>query len=177
VSHAAPLPYHPSTVWVIVADGSQAQGYLRVPASDIIRGATHQPEETLTWALQPLDDFHLEAERIEAYDTGTDARGTVFESSGNLRHLSEPHVDLRRKLKADLAAHVADRLNRAKAQDRFDGLVIVAPSTWLGNLRPHLNPSVQDSVGIELTKDYVGLALPELTERLRDIFPTRNIEV
>ncbi|MCR6660735.1 MAG: host attachment protein [Asticcacaulis sp.] len=162
---------------MIVADGSEAQGYLRIPASDIIRGATHQPEETLTWALQPLDDFRLEAERIEVYDTGTDARATVFESSGNLRHMSEPHVDIHRKLKADLAVRVADRLNRARAQDRFDGLVVVAPSAWLGLLRPHLDRSVQDSVVIELTKDYVGLPLHELTERLCDIFPSRNIEV
>lgn len=170
-----PLPYHHSVVWVLVADSRQAKVYLRVPSGDFVARATPQPEGALTWGLQPVDTLAFEAEPIEAYDTGSGISATIFESSGNVRHLTEPHMDIRRKIKQDLAERVASQLNRAKTDNRFDYLVIIAPPVWLGMLRPHLDKSVREVVLIELAKEFANLPLPALTERLRDIFPAREL--
>ena len=137
MSEQQPLPHHTSTVWVVVADDSQADVYLREPGSHIV---THgrQPEEILGWKLTPLPQFSLKV----VHD-------------GNL------------------VRDIAERLNRAKADKRFDGLVIVAPPAWLGQLRPHISHAVHDTLIAGVAKDYTKLPLPELAERLQEFFPAR----
>jgi protein required for attachment to host cells len=167
------LPYHHSVVWVLVADSRQAKVYLRVPGGDSVAHAMPRPEGALTWELQPVDTLAFEAESIEAYDTGSGISATIFESSGNVRHLTEPRMDIRTKTKADLAERVAGQLNRAKIDHRFDYLVIIAPPVWLGILRPHLAKAVRDVVLVELAKEFAHLSLRALTVRLKDVFPAR----
>jgi hypothetical protein len=77
------------------------------------------------------------------------------------------------KKNGHLIRDVCSQLNRAKAEGRFEGIVVVAPPAWLGQLRPHLSHAVHDSLIAGVAKDYTHLPLPALTERLQELFPAR----
>lgn len=174
MSHPMPLPHHglKSVCWILVADGKTARVFDRLPDTHVL-ARNDGLQEVRTWAFRPVEDLQLRAEPASTYDSGKTAVSTVFERSGPLRHHSEPHVDLRRKLKRDLAERMAEALNRAALKRRFQRLVIVAPPVWLGHLRPLLSRDVRDMVDLEVAKDMARLSMTTLTERLRALLPER----
>ncbi len=172
--HRPILPYRGarSKYWILVADGDGAKILTRRPENQV-RSDRSGPEERETWAFEPVPEFDYKVEPLAAYDAGRNAISTVFESVGKLRHLSAPHVNLRRKLKDDLACKVANALNHAKLLHRFDELVVIAPPAWLGSLRSHLNADVKDAIVLEISKDLTRLPPPRLSARLRELLPVR----
>jgi len=73
-----------------------------------------------------------------------------------------------------LPLEIADRLNHAFAEGRFDGVVIVAPPAWLGHMRPHLTRDARDAVISEIEKDLTKLPRARLLQRINDILPSRE---
>ena len=116
-----PLPHHgvTSKYWILVADGASARIFHR-QIEDEVLGRPEGPVGVETWAFLPVAGLQFHAEPLAAYDLGHDAPATIFQSNGDIRHLSEPHVNVRRKLKSDLARRMALALNAAKRSHRFD---------------------------------------------------------
>ena len=73
-----------------------------------------------------------------------------------------------------LPADMADRLNRRHAEGKFDGIVIVAPPAWLGEIRSHLSPAVRDAVMSELPKDLTKLPRARLLQQVIELLPSRE---
>lgn len=171
-----PLPHagSKSTHWVLVADGSRARVFLREPVNEI-RERKDGPNETETWAFLPVTGLQFRSVSLAAYDTGKNALSSVFGGNPKIRHESEPHANLRRKVKQDLALRMAAALNQAKRAHRFDELTIVAPPMWLGWLRPHLNAEVREVINEEITRDLMHLTPPRLAARLRELLPARAL--
>ncbi|MGN6423210.1 MAG: host attachment protein [Asticcacaulis sp.] len=164
-----PLPHERRRRWVLVADAASAQIY-RLTTGLAVRGSANRPEAEAEWRLEPLPDLNLTPETIEAYEMGA-ATAMTFGAKGRARHATEPRPNLRRRLKADLARAVAERLNEACLKDRFDDLIVVAPPAWLGDLRAGLSDPARGLVRLEIGRDYAGLDLPELTRKLQALLP------
>lgn len=173
--HRPILPYRnsQSKYWILIADGDSARILVRRPQDQPLPGR-QGPEEREAWSFEPVPELKYKAEALSSYDIGRNAMATIFESFGKLRHLSAPHVNLRRKLKEDLAAKVASALNHAKQLHRFDDLVVIAPPAWLGSLRAHLTGDVRESIVLEVSKDLAGLPAPQLSARLNQLLPLRE---
>lgn len=164
-----PLPHERRRRWVLVADGGDAQIY-QLAEGLAVRGSQTRPEAESEWRLEPLPDLHLTPETITAYEVDA-ATAMTFGAKGRTRHARTPRPSLRRRLKADLAHAVAERLNEACQQDRFDDLIVIAPPAWLGDLRGGLSDPARALVRLEIGRDYAVLDLPALTRKLRTLLP------
>ena len=73
-----------------------------------------------------------------------------------------------------LPLEMADRLNRAHGEGRFDGVIIIAPPGWLGEIRPHLKAAVRDAVMSEVGKDLTKLPRGKLLQKVGDLLLSRD---
>ncbi len=162
-----------TVTWVLVADGRRAQVYerkileKRIPIGGS-EGQTHY-KELLVRELLPLKGMAWEAESPEIYETGRNATGMVFESGSSARHMSEPHVDVRKKIKSHLVEDIAQKLNEATARKEFTDIALVAPDKILGELKKHLNANTQKAIVAELSKDFTHYKGDDLVKHLGDI--------
>jgi protein required for attachment to host cells len=163
--HAVPVAKHAVT-WILVADGKQAQVYVR---ERVERRMPPSFAESISHEPMPVADMCWEAESADQYQVGRNATGMVFSSGGSARHMSEPHMDARAEVKQHLAVLVAGELDMAKAQKRFDRLVLVAPPKMLGEIKKHLGKAVLKSVVAELPKELTHYEGAELLEHLQGV--------
>jgi protein required for attachment to host cells len=160
MTNGFPIIKQPIT-WVLIADGRQAQIYVRERAEK--RGSVIRE-------LTPIADMRREAEPVTDYETGRNATGMVFESVGGARHMSEPHMDVREKVKQHLATEIADALDAAKTEKRFDHLILAAPPKMLGEIKKRLSKPILKCVIAALPKELTHCDVEELRERLRGVF-------
>ena len=136
--------------WILVADGGKA----RIVENLGPGKGLHQVaglEETI--ALPPNRAL-LE-----------DRPGRGFESAGPTRHAyeaSDPH----RELKRAFTAHLIDQQAELHTSDRFDRLVLVAPSPMLGVLRAMLTPALSAAVVGELALDLTHTPTSEIATHI-----------
>ncbi len=148
-------PAHAVT-WVLVADGARAQVYVK-------------PPQDSDWDLHPVRHMHFKAESARAYETGGGTAATVHESATPARHMSEPKLDVRDKVKQDLARRVAEAVNAARKTGRFDDLIVIAAPATLGYLRAHLDGDVP--VRAELARDLTDFDTGDLKAHLAALLP------
>ena len=102
---------------------------------------------------------------MPARDLVTDRAGRGYESASPLRHAvggADPHEAAMERF----GAGIADLVNRAAVQDRFDGLVLVAPPRVLGRMRQALNDHARKRLILEEGRDLLGLPDAEQKTRL-----------
>lgn len=138
-----------TTTWILVADGARARLF-----SNQERGA----------ALTEIECFANPDGDIR--HTTTHRPPTVNESVGPARHGIEPHTTLREKATDRFAKSLSDALERGRVDHRFDRLVLVAPSRFLGALHDNLRKPLRDRVSGEVSKNLTTLAADELRSRL-----------
>jgi protein required for attachment to host cells len=142
-----------STLWILVADAAVAR-ILNRPAS----GTDLEDVEQLTDAAAHARRADL---RRDAYGrrAGDDLRmgGNATSSAGE----DEQHLEAE-----GFARRVAERLDQAHRQGRFDALQVVAEPRFLGLLRKALTPQVAAAVVGEVDKDLVHDDRRALTRRL-----------
>jgi protein required for attachment to host cells len=144
--------------WILVADGRRAHVHMRSPVRRLIPlhgGGAKHPHYAERYAreLVPIADMVWEVEPMEHCEIGRNATGMVFESVGGARHLAAPHYDMREEIRRRFAQDVARHINAARAEHRFERLVLIAPPRMLGDLRAHLDKGTLDSVVAEVPKE------------------------
>ncbi|UEM25302.1 host attachment protein (plasmid) [Skermanella mucosa] len=138
-------------IWFVLVNGAKAR---------VLRYRSSHPGE--------FESVHEEESReaaMAAHDLVTDRPGRSHESASPLRHAiegSDPHE----AAMARFETGVADMVNRAASQDRFDGLVLVAPPRVLGRMRQALDDRARERLILEEGKDLLGLPDAELKPRL-----------
>lgn len=144
-------------IWVLVADGSQSQVYVRCKREKHLplAGNSKHPhyEESEVWELMPVEKMLWHAASTDTYELGRDRLGRVVESVGSARHMSQPHIEVKEEVKLQLAKTIAEHINKAHASKAFDRLILVAPPRMLGYLRDQLDKKVMKAVIAELVKD------------------------
>jgi protein required for attachment to host cells len=88
----------------------------------------------------------------------------VHESASTTRHAIEPRTDPHRAARHAFARRLAERLD-AKA-GRFDRLLLVAPSAFLGELRAALGEAMHARLAGSLDRDLTRLPLADLAREL-----------
>lgn len=135
--------------WALVADGGRARLFeRRLPF-----GRWQERTEDSLESLNPPS-----RERV------SDKPGRVHESATAARHAVEPRTDPHRAAKAEFAARLARRLEDATAS--FGRLLLVAPPSFLGDLRASLGAASRRKLHGTLDKDLTHAPLAEVAAQL-----------
>lgn len=136
---------------ILIADGHRARALM---------------SEGPTSRLQEMPGFVLETALPPTRDLVTDRLPRAHDSVGHARHAMETRTDPHRELKVAFARKVADQLDKALAAKTFDRAVLVAPPTFLGDLRAALSDHVRAAVHGEVAKDLTHVPDPEVRQHL-----------
>lgn len=126
-----------STTWVLVANTCEAKLYKvsAFPKMDEFKALSH-----------PESKLHIQ-------ELASKQQGRNFQSGGVSRHAYQPETDPK-KHEIDLfAKSVADFLTSSLRNNDFGRLYIVAPPSFLGALRGHLNGQTTKAIVQEFGKD------------------------
>ena len=136
--------------WVVVADSSRARIF-HAP-----KGAQIEELSTLT---------HPES-RLPEQDMGRDRPGLSLDGGGQGRHGLESSADPKKQEAAIFSRIVADTLDKAKARQEFDELIIFAAPEFLGMLRNQVSKGVASVIILEVPKNISALTVPEIQKHL-----------
>lgn len=142
---------HHARLSIVIADGEHAR--FLVP----------QPHRREVHEVSALTSPHA-GERSSAL--GTDRPGRSFESVGSTRHAIEPKHDAHEMAKAAFLRTVAEEINRAAVEGRFDHLLLVAPGRELPMLLEALSAQATAMVVGRLGKDLVKVPVHALPDHL-----------
>ena len=147
------------TTWILIADGARA----RLLEQD--SRARH---------FSPTAEQEFFGSRAQSKEIGSDDRGRSFDSAGRgqpgdvggQRHGMEPRSDPQRYAEYAFARDLADHLEKAANEHRFDRLVLVAAPKALGDLRGLLPKTVQGKVVAQIDKDLTNIPTRDLGKHL-----------
>lgn len=142
-------------LWFVVADGARAR---------ILAKRKEVP------GYDTLEEFHSDDARKFGRDLIADKPGRGQESGltgrrSGMEPTSDPHL----KQKREFARFVAAELNSASKAKRFDGLVLIAPTRALADIRDALDAQTRAKLAHEVAKDLTNTPQDQLAEHLRQI--------
>jgi protein required for attachment to host cells len=135
--------------WALIADGRRA------------RFLEHEPPFG-TW--RERSDDAIEAEIPPSRELGADRPGRAQESAAAMRHAIEPKTDPHREAKRLFARQLAERLEAAAG--KYERLLLVAPPTFLGDLRGELGGVARQRLRGTVDKDLTRATLAEIAAQL-----------
>jgi protein required for attachment to host cells len=140
--------------WILVADAHRARCFER-------DGPSSTPME--------LASFVYPQDRIPHGRPVTQLSANAGKGHGRTAHSGtqfEPHTELHSKERADFASELTTYLNQGVASQRCTGLVLIASSPMLGELKPGLSPAASALLRRCVTKDLTHYQGPELQQRI-----------
>jgi protein required for attachment to host cells len=121
-----------ATTWIVAADESRARVLQVTDREKLVE------VESLANPEGRLQDREIDSDARDRFPGGNSWEPRV----GAVEHANEL-----------FAKRVGDYLDRARQQNRYDQLVLVAPPKFLGALRKELHKEVEKLVADELPKD------------------------
>ena len=153
------------TTWILVADGGRARLF-------------EQDRKSRSFA--PVAERDFVGSRAQSKEIASDRPGRTFDSAGRGqsgdagargRHAMEPGTDPHRYAEYAFARDLAEHLEKAANEHRFDRLVVVAAPRVLGDLRALLPKTVHGKIVAEINKDLTKVATRDLGEHLDPHLP------
>ncbi len=139
-----------SKIWVLTADASRARVFeARTPKAPLVE----------------LSDFVEPEARAKGHDVVADRPGMIVGGKSK-RHSLEDPTPVQEAAAREFARLLAERLDKARVEGRFDRLAIAAAPKFLGMLREAMPEPLRDKVDEEVDKDLVELDAGELRERI-----------
>jgi protein required for attachment to host cells len=143
-------------IWIVVANQAVARTFETKSASGLI--------EEKTSAIHP-------ASRLKEKDLVTDEPGRTYDRFGAGRHRADSGSSQHAHEAIGFAAEIATTLIDAVSKGAVGTLILVAPATFLGELRRQLDPVTLQHVTLEIVKDLVHLDAHEIRSRLPEFLP------
>ena len=140
--------------WILVANARRARCFERLTAKH---------------ALTELADFVHPQANVTSEANGGDLTGAAGKGHGRTGHAGtqfEPRTEARVKERGSFARLLADYLSQGVAAQRCHGLVLIASSPMLGQLRPCLSSAAEKVVRSCVASDLTRYQGPELKERI-----------
>lgn len=138
-----------SVTWVVVANASIARIYERNKGLHLVTQLEH-PES-----------------RMKRAELVTDRPGHM-QSVGNGHGSRQPATDPKTHEAEAFALEVARLLDHERAAGKFNRLVLVASTPFIGMLKQRLAPQTAELVSDTIEKDYTKEPEKEVWERLRE---------
>lgn len=139
-----------SGTWILAADSSRARLFETGPV-----GA----------ALQEIEEFDNPEARAANRDLRTDAQGRMHGSmQAQPGKTAAPQVSAVQHETELFAKFLADYLDKARNEQRFARLCVIAPPKFLGLLRAKFPAGVQKLVTAEIGKDLSAARVEEIGE-------------
>lgn len=115
-------------------------------------------------------EFTHEKTALKGRDINTDRPGRAFSRTGTLRHAMDVSEELGDHERRVFAKEIANFLETAHAQNRFNTLVLVVSPNLLGELRKVLHAPVMNVIEHQLDKDLFSQPLTddELLEKIKN---------
>lgn len=139
-----------STTWVVVANASIARIYERNKGLHLIAELEH-PQS-----------------RMKRAELVTDRPG-YMQSVGNGHGSRQPHTDPKTHEAEEFALEIAKRLDHERASGKFQRLVLVASTPFMGMLKQRLPAQTAELVTDTIEKDYTKESEKAIYERLREV--------
>jgi protein required for attachment to host cells len=139
-------------IWYVIADGGRARFVERDEGGE----------------FRTVSSFVASELHKRAHDLGLDRPPRTKESASPARHAIEPRRDLHQAAKEDFVKLVAGQLEEEHKRG-FDGLVLVAPSRVLTELKDNLSNQMAKLVVNDLQKDLTKIHDHDLTEHLASV--------
>ncbi|HWI15607.1 MAG TPA: host attachment protein [Burkholderiales bacterium] len=140
--------------WIVVADNSRAR-------------VCEVADRNQT--LIELEDLVNPAGRLHDSELRTDNAGRYFGKGERMQgHAARPRTEPGEHETELFAKRVADYIERARLDHRFERLCLIAAPKFLGVLRQHLSKSSRDLVFEELDKDVSWLEGAQLQDYVRE---------
>jgi protein required for attachment to host cells len=140
--------------WIAVANGSHARVFL-----------AHLGDQR----LELVHEMASDEARQRSSEIASDRPGRYRDNGPQQRSAIDPSTDPQRHAKREFAQDVADWLDQAALEGRFDRLVLVAAPGALGNIRSAMSPHSVDRVWRELDKDLTNLDVQALEGRFDEL--------
>jgi protein required for attachment to host cells len=137
----------PRPEWVLVANAARARCFER---------------DTASGTLRELADFVHPRSRMKGGELCDDRPGHAIKGQASTQF--EPRTDVATKEHAAFAREIAAFLDAAALAHRFDRLVLLASSAFLGELRTQLAPATRDRLRAGIARDLTGCSGRELQE-------------
>jgi len=134
-----------ANTWVVVADSALARIYTYTEDGN---------------GLEQVEELLHPASRSHARDLATDRPGRTFDSEGPGRHAKSESVSPKEHEELKFSRELAQHLDTARTRNRFDGLVLVAAPSFLGELRKAMTDPALRLVQSELDKNLAHMDGP-----------------
>ncbi|MEO1765899.1 host attachment protein [Thiobacter aerophilum] len=138
-----------SMTWVVVANASIARIYER------------------NKGLHPVTELTHPQSRMKRADLVTDRPG-YMQSVGNGHGSRQPATDPKTHEAEEFALEIAKLLDHERAAGKFNRLVLVASTPFMGMLKQRLHAQTAELVTDTIEKDYTKASEKELVERLKE---------
>jgi len=140
------------TTWILVADASRAKLYSQAEPAG---------------AMSVLQEFEHAESRMKGTQLASDRPGRILSDGG--KHGSyDAHTDPKVYEANRFAQELAQILDKGRATNSYQRLVLVAPAHFSGELSRHLSAHTREKIGSTIEKDYTQLPPKELAERLNE---------
>lgn len=134
-----------ASIWAVIANASFAEIYA-ISATNEIKLVHH------------LD---FPSGRIKSGDILADKPGRGFSRTGTQRHAYSSETDVHLQELKLFAHQLADFLQKALVEKKFEKLVIIAPPQFFGELRQEFTDQVSKSIYKEFKKDLHSQLSPQ----------------
>ncbi|AVX03935.1 hypothetical protein MXMO3_01405 [Maritalea myrionectae] len=144
----------PIITWLLVANGTEAKVYENTG-----------PNKGLT----PLSDHEHAREALKTGDIVANDRGRTFPSAGEGRSAMEQQTDPDDVEHQKFSREVAEHMNKAAQEKKFDRLIIAAPPQSLGEMRKHFNKHLEEKLHDDVPKDLTNIATADLPSYFKNM--------
>ncbi len=118
--------------------------------------------------LQLVEDIPHPEGRLKSGEINADKPGRAFDSFGHRHGMSQEH-EAADQVSLMFAKHLCDKLEKARAENRYAKLVLVAEPRLLGELRGALDKPTTALVSATLDKDLAGVENRDIPKHLGNL--------
>lgn len=141
--------------WILVADSTKAKIYGIHKARLIANVGNGKDLQMMSEHTHP-ESRKLDQELVSDRQ-GKFGKGTFVE-----------HTDPKRHLEEMFAIELARVLEKARSENKFHDIILIAPSVFMGLLNKHLHHETSKLVSLKIEKDYTGETEKTLVAHLAD---------
>jgi protein required for attachment to host cells len=117
--------------------------------------------------FREVEDFINPEARLNERDFNTDARGRNFSKGQGAGDTADPRVTAAQHTTELFSKSIGDYLDKARQEQRYDKLRLIAFPKFLGALRKHLNKATQELVEDEISKDISQFAPQQIEQYIK----------